>query len=168
MYNKNNLKSNLFAIKSNWAVAELEVNYKPLQSTAVNICCSMDAYSVFKEMWDKSLINLQEQFCVLFMNNSNEVIAFRLISTGSLRESSIDLKLILSCALGCRASCIIIAHNHPSGNLEASYTDIKTTKRIKEACEILNLTLLDHLIISNKGYISFMDKELMFQKHKSD
>ncbi len=144
----------------NWAVAELEVSYKPKIITGVSVSCSNDAYNVFKQMWDKSLINIQEQFCAIFLDQKNEVIAFRLISTGKMDATTVDIPLLLSLSLKCRAKSIIIAHNHPSENLNVSDSDIEVTDKIFYSCKIIDLSLIDHLIITNKGFFSFVDQDL--------
>lgn len=113
-------------------------------------------------MWDEKLIGAQEQFNVLYLNNGHEVIGFRNISTGTLSSTIIDTNLIISIALQCRAAAIIISHNHPSGNMQVSDPDIKLTQKIKAACELLDICLFDHIILSPHGeYISFSDKELL-------
>jgi DNA repair protein RadC len=79
------------------------------------------------------------------------------MSKGGISGTVVDIRIILGVALKCNASSIILVHNHPSGKLEASEPDKAITKRLKQACNLLELVLLDHLIISKYGYFSFAD-----------
>lgn len=119
----------------------------------------MDSYNFFMKVWDRALINLQEQVYVLFLNGSNEIISWRCVNTGSSDATNFDIKFTLSCALNCMATNIIIAHNHPSGELRPSLSDYQATERLKKAAELLDMRLLDHLIIKTKGYYSLMDNK---------
>ena len=74
----------------------------------------------------------------------------------------IDKKLILATALKCGANGIILSHNHPSGSLQPSNEDTNITQKLKEACKILDLDLLDHIIYTTNGYYSYADNGLMF------
>lgn len=156
-------EQNLSVLRKSWAVAELQVSYKPKTKTGVNITCSSDAYQVFRKMWDDSLITIQEQFCAIFLNQANEVIGFGVITTGKLNSSTVDIQLLLSCALLSRAAGIIVAHNHPSGNLKLGRGDKEVTWKIKEVTDCLEVNLLDHLIITDKDYKSFSDNGIIFQ-----
>lgn len=156
-----NGQQNLSVLRKSWAVAELQVSYKPKTKTGVTITGSEDAYQVFRHMWDDSLINIQEQFAVLYLNFANEVIGFRVISTGSVSSNTVDTHLVLSCALISRASHFIVAHNHPSGRLRPSEADNKVTLALKEAAQACSLTLHDHLIISDKTFFSYADNGLI-------
>jgi len=155
-------ESNLSVLRKSWAVAELQVSYKPKNKTGVTITSSDDAYQVFRHMWDDSLITIQEQFCAIFLNQANEVIGFRVITTGKLSSSTVDIQLLLSCALLSRAAGIIVAHNHPSGNLKLGRGDKEVTWKIKEVTDCLEVNLLDHLIITDKVYKSFSDNGIIF------
>jgi len=151
----------LSILKDKWAVAELEVSYKPKQRTNFKIKSDDDADTVFRRMWDKELFNIQEQFCALFTSQSGEVIGFRVISTGTLNASIVDIPLLLSCALLCRSNAIFVAHNHPSGNHMPSVADKILTYKLKNACTAIGIKLIDHLILSDYDYYSFasFDKE---------
>ena len=137
--------------KNEWSVAEVQVSYKPKDRT-VKIHTADDAYQVFKQMWDDDLISLQEQTCVIFLNRANEVIGFRCLHTGSNTSSVVDIKLLFTLCCKLMAQGIILAHNHPSGNLKASMADNAFTKQVREACRLFDVQLMDHLIITNKSY----------------
>lgn len=112
-------------------------------------------------IWNRGLIELQEQVYVLFLNGNNEVITWRCINTGTNSESLFDIKLALCVALNCMASKMIVSHNHPSGFLHPSRDDINITKRIKSAGNILDIPVADHLIVNRVNYFSFLDNDLM-------
>jgi DNA repair protein RadC len=149
-------------MRSKWAVAELEVSYKYDEEIRFGICSSNIAYNVFIEMWDKSIINVQEQFCALFLNRAKEVIGFRLINTGGAKSTTLDINTLCSLALVCHAQEVIVAHNHPSGQLKPSRADINITFKIKEALKMFDIDLVDHLIITEAGYYSLADEKKLF------
>ena len=99
---------------------------------------------------------------MLCLNKSNKVIGFYKISNGGVAESIIDPKVVFTTALNTPGTCaIILAHNHPSGNLKPSEQDIQITKKIKEGGKIIDIKLLDHLIITDESYFSLNDENLM-------
>ena len=150
---------------SNWKAAELQVSYNKKDNPREKIVQSSDAFKVFRAMWDDSLIDIQEQFCVLYLNRANKVIGFRRISTGTLQSTTVDIQLILSCALLCRASSMILAHNHPSDNTVPSQADQQITSKIKAAALLMDIVVLDHLILSSdkndERFYSFADEGVL-------
>lgn len=102
-----------------------------------------------------------EEFWVLLLNRANRVIKKQQISLGGVHGTVADPKIIFKIALEELASGIIVAHNHPSGNLTASQQDIDLTKKLKEAGKLLEIQLLDHLIIAGKNYYSFADEGIL-------
>ena len=113
---------------------------------------STDAYIVFSE----HLSDLRtEEFWVIFMNQKNQIIYKSQISKGGITGTIVDVRVLFKIALEHYATSIIVAHNHPTGNLKPSEADLKITKNIKNAGEILNITLADHLIIGEKTFFSF-------------
>jgi DNA repair protein RadC len=98
-----------------------------------------------------------EEFWVLFLNRNNEVTERRKISQGGSSSTVVDVKMLFKTAIELNASGIIAVHNHPSGSLQPSKEDLTLTKKIKEAGLILDVKLMDHLIISERGYYSFAD-----------
>jgi DNA repair protein RadC len=127
-------------------------------SVRPKIRCSQDAFRLL----DGNLTDLQhEEFWILLLNRSNQVIDQVRISQGGISGTVTDVRLILNAAVEKLASGIILAHNHPSGNLNPSDADLRITKKIKEAAQLLDLSLLDHLIVSDQGYLSMADDNLM-------
>jgi DNA repair protein RadC len=102
-----------------------------------------------------------EEFWVLFLNNSNKVVAKSQISKGGLTATIVDIRLVFKSALELASVGIIVCHNHPSGKLQPSGADKQLTQKIKEAGTILDIKLLDHLIITEKAYFSFADENLL-------
>ena len=99
-----------------------------------------------------------EEFWVLFLDNSNKVVAKRQISKGGLTATVVDVRLLYKSALELVSVAIIVCHNHPSGKLQPSAADKHITQKIKQAGVTLDIKLLDHLIITEKAYFSFADE----------
>ena len=99
-----------------------------------------------------------EEFWVLYLNNSNKVIFKSQISKGGITGTVVDTRMVFKIALEHFATSIIICHNHPSGKLQASESDISLTKKIQVAGKTLDILVLDHLIITEFGYLSFTDE----------
>lgn len=124
----------------------------------IKIMSSKNAYAVL----NSKLSDLpHEEFWVLFMTRSNSVIKTECISRGGISGTVVDLRLILKPAIECLASSIILAHNHPSGNLKPSQEDINLTKKVKEAAKLMDISLQDHLIIGDQTYLSFADEGIL-------
>lgn len=103
----------------------------------------------------------QEHFLSMTLNGANEIISTRLVTIGLLNATQIHPREVFADAISDRAASIIIAHNHPSGMLEPSRDDVSVTRQLVSAGEILGISVLDHIIISKKGYVSFKDKGLL-------
>ena len=99
-----------------------------------------------------------EEFWVLYLNNSNKVIYKSQLSKGGITGTVVDVRLIFKTALEQHAISVILSHNHPSGKLQASDADKEITKKLKIAGEQLDIKVLDHIIITEKGYFSFQDE----------
>ena len=98
-----------------------------------------------------------EESWVLFLTADNRLLCKEMITKGTLTSTLLDARTILRRALLNNAAAIILTHNHPSGNPTPSNSDIKMTSDIKEACHLMSITLVDHLIISTDSYFSFAD-----------
>lgn len=102
-----------------------------------------------------------EEFWVLYLNNSNKILKPFQVSKGGITGTLVDVRIVLKQALELGAISIILAHNHPSGSLKPSNSDIKLTKKLKTACQSLDIKILDHLIVTEKAYFSFADESLL-------
>ena len=141
--------------------AALELGRRRKDAEAVRrpkITCSRDAYDQIKPyLWDVP----HEEFWILLLSRSNEVIRPVQISQGGVSGTVADPKLIFKHAIEYLASGIILVHNHPSGNLAPSQADKDLTKRLKEAGKFLDTPVLDHLIFTDANYFSFADEGLL-------
>ena len=147
----------------NTKVAEVQLSYKTTvkASERPQINTSDDVYRVLKENWNYEIIEFIEEFKVLLLNRANRVIGIVPISVGGTAGTIADPKVIYVSALKANAASIILAHNHPSGNLKASHADIELTKKLKNAGLFLDLPILDHVILTKDGFLSFADEYLM-------
>jgi DNA repair protein RadC len=102
-----------------------------------------------------------EVFCVMFLNTQNQLIEFKKMFTGTIDSAGVYPREIVKEALLLNAKSIIIAHNHPSGALEPSQADKSITRRIRDACNLLDINLLDHIIVSRLGAMSFSERGLL-------
>jgi len=102
-----------------------------------------------------------EEFWVLFLNRQNKILDKQRLSQGGMTGTVIDVRLVIKMALEKHAISLIFAHNHPSGNLDASDADRKITRQLKDAASIMDIPLLDHVIITQGGYFSFADEGLL-------
>lgn len=131
---------------------DLDTHEKP------KISSSRDAFDLISgELMDLS----HEEFWVLLLNRANRLIKKKRISEGGVSGTVADPKIIFKMALEELASGIIVAHNHPSGNMIASQSDIDLTKKLREAGKFLEVQLLDHLIICGQKYFSFADEGIL-------
>jgi DNA repair protein RadC len=142
-------------------VQEIKLSYSPAKFSyeAKKIQCSEDALEVLLPFYNHDTIACQEEFLLLLLNKSNMPLGLIPISKGGVSCTVVDVKLVMSIALKFLASSIILSHNHPSGSLEPSEDDKKLTRKIKEACEVMDIKLLDHIIVTpDHRHRSFADK----------
>ncbi|MBT8204081.1 MAG: DNA repair protein RadC [Eudoraea sp.] len=102
-----------------------------------------------------------EEFRILYLNNANKVIQQTLISRGGITGTLVDVRLVLRKALELGAVGLILAHNHPSGNLVPSEADKEITRKIQLGAKVMDIKVLDHLIVAQQGYFSFADQNLL-------
>jgi len=102
-----------------------------------------------------------EEFWIMLCNRANKVIFTQSIGRGGVASVVVDVKIIMKTALEHLASSIVLCHNHPSGNLKPSNEDITITKKLKEACTIFDINVIDHIIIGDMAYFSFADEGIL-------
>ena len=141
-----------------YTVGEVELSYKPKFKNLHKIVSSEDAYKYLLPTYKEGTICYKEYFKVLFLNQSNQVLDYTLISEGGITETSVDVRIILQAALLTNSVALVLAHNHPSGNLRPSRQDMEITKQVKEAARLMRITVIDHLILTDAGYYSFSDE----------
>ena len=143
-----------------YAAMELARRRKSASSSnSIKITSSNDAY---KHLKSKLLDLCHEEFHVLFLNRANELIFSEQISKGGISGTVADGKLIFHRALELKSSAMILAHNHPSGQLKPSESDLSLTKSLVNFGKYIDLQVLDHLIFSDNNYFSFADEGLIF------
>ena len=143
----------------NYIVSEVELTYKnnvPYNQRQ-KISNSQGAYEILTNLFPENTMDYRETFIVLYLNRANQVLGYSVISQGGTSNTTVDIKMVIQTALLANASCIMLAHNHPSGNLHPSSDDNRITNRIIEAARLFDITVLDHIIITNESYYSFTD-----------
>lgn len=142
-------------------VAAMELGRRRQMSNILEkpkIVSSRDAYDLVAPI----IMDLpHEEFWILLLNRGNKVLAREKISIGGTSQTIVDSKIVFRKAMEIQAASIILFHNHPSGNLFPSQADIELTQKLKSAGKILEIPVLDHLIISEKGYYSFADEGVL-------
>lgn len=143
-----------------WQVSEVKVSYRNKLQAAdrPKITSSRDAENILRTNWSDD-IELLEEFNVLFLTKANQVKGLFRASRGGTAGTVVDPKIIFAAALKGMAAALIVAHNHPSGNLQPSQADIELTRRLRKAGEVFDMPVLDHLILApHIGYYSFADE----------
>ena len=140
-------------------VSEIQLKYQP-QPLTETINGAKDIHQLLiNRVFDADTIGYKETFKVLLLNNSNKIIGYTTISEGGLTSTIVDVRVIIQTALVTNATSIIITHNHPSGNPHPSGQDDSLTRRIQEACKLLDIRLLDHIIVSPfNSFYSYCDE----------
>ena len=134
-------------------VTEICVSYRPRKHAMDRavIKSPADAAKLILCGFDKNTIMMQEEFVVMYLNRANHVLGIYKASKGGITGTVVDIRIILSIALKLLATSMMIAHNHPSGNLQPSVADQEITIKLKEAAKFMDIKLLDHLILVNSG-----------------
>lgn len=140
-------------------IAEVKISYHPKRlKGAVKITSSEYATKVIRENWNQGTLNLYEEFKILLMNNSNEVLGLAPLSRGGMTGTLVDMRILFATVIKSGATSIITVHNHPSGKLKPSQADINIYNKIKDAAKLLDINYLDNLIITEEGKYSFIDE----------
>lgn len=159
-----NMVTDLFKIdimNIDYKVGEVKLSYKPKFKNQQKVTCSEDAYKYMLSTYKKGTICYKEYFKVLFLNQANQILGYTLISEGGISETIADIRLIFQAALLINSVALILAHNHPSGNLKPSPEDIRLTKQVREASNFMRIKILDHIILSDTEYYSFADEGML-------
>jgi DNA repair protein RadC len=135
-------------------MAELKVSYKRNGKLTGSVTQPIHAEAYLRKIWDGDTIELYEEVVLLCLNTANEVFGWVKISSGGLDRSIIDSRVVFSIALQAGAAGIILAHNHPSGNLKPSEEDLRVTRKIAEGGNLLGIRLLDHVILGPDDFVS--------------
>ena len=145
-------------------VSEVKLTYstKVKASERVSITSPDDLYKFLVDfVFDPETIELRESFKIILLNRANKVLGISSLFEGGISGTVADVRMIMQTALLSNASSIIVAHNHPSGQLKTSNADRQITRKIKEAGVFLDITLLDHFIVTTDGYYSFANEGIL-------
>ena len=144
---------------TDFKVAEVQLSYRNTvpYDKRTKVRDAKDAYKVMLKTHDDGTLDYIETFKVLYLNQNNHVLGCRTISEGGLASTCCDVRTILQGALLTNAVGIILAHNHPSGNIKPSTEDINTTAKITKAAKLLDISVLDHIIYTRENCYSFAD-----------
>jgi DNA repair protein RadC len=140
---------------------EINLKVKGKKSELKTITSSSDAAEVCRMCFDDGKINWVEEFIVVGLSRANNVQGFYKVSSGGVTGTVADPRVIFQFALLSNATSIILAHNHPSGNLNPSEVDISLTKKIQEAGKLLDIHLLDHIILTDEGHTSLLESGII-------
>lgn len=140
-------------------VKDISTIYLEKQMQNINVVSSPSIAVEYLRL--KLVKSREEKFIVLFLNNQNHVLSSEILQTGTVNKSVVYPRTIIERALKHNATGIILAHNHPSGTLEPSKEDIVISNKLKEACKNIDVNLLDHIIITDSGYLSLKAKSLI-------
>ncbi|MRR18443.1 MAG: DNA repair protein RadC [Deltaproteobacteria bacterium] len=139
--------------KSAQILSAFELARRHLLADTVRISRAQDILPLVSDLLDKR----QEHFVCISLNGANEVIEKRTVTVGLLNMSPVHPREVFADVIVDRAAAVIFVHNHPSGDLQVSDADIKMHEQLTEAGNILGLRVLDHIIVSRKGYLSFQE-----------
>lgn len=141
--------------------AALEVGRRRRMEDTSKITKIKSSHDVFELLYPLIGELPHEEFWIVYLNNSNKVVQKAQLSKGGITGTLVDVRLVLKQALELGAVGIILAHNHPSGTLEPSTADKQITQKLKMATEALDIKILDHLILTQREYLSFADKGIL-------
>jgi DNA repair protein RadC len=142
-------------------IAGLELGRRRQDTTEPEIVRITHSKHIFDLLYQEFTDIFHEEFWILLLNKSNKLISKHQISTGGIASTVTDPRVVFKLALEKNAAALILAHNHPSGNLKPSQEDIKLTKKMVEGGKILDIQVLDHLIFAEKKYFSFADEGIL-------
>ena len=143
--------------KGGQILSAFELARRHLLKESVKIECAEDVVPLLDDIRSKS----QEHFVCVTLNGANELIEKRIVTIGLLDKSLVHPRDVFADVIADRAAAVIFAHNHPSGDLQPSDADLKTQEQLMQAAKILGIRVLDHVIISKKGYFSFQEAGLI-------
>ncbi len=144
-------------------VREIEINFiknpnfevEPIKMTSPD-----KIEKVLRAIFPKDIL-IRESFVILYLDYSNKVIGYHTLSKGGITSTLVDVRILYSIALKCLATSVVLCHNHPSGGKEPSEADIQVTKKIQKAGDVLDIKVLDHIILYETGYYSFMEDDIL-------
>jgi DNA repair protein RadC len=143
--------------KAGQILSAFELARRHLIKDAARIACARDVLPLLADISGKQ----QEYFLCISLNGANEVIEKRIVTIGLLDQSPVHPREVFADVIADRAACVIFAHNHPSGDLQPSESDLRLQDRLTDAAKILGIRVLDHIIVSRNGYYSFQESGIL-------
>ena len=141
--------------------AALELGRRRKEENPLELVKVTSSKVMYQEMYPIIGELAHEEFWVVYLNNANKIIFKAQLSKGGITGTVVDVRLVFKIALEQNAVAIVLAHNHPSGKLQASEADIQVTKRIKNAGLQLDISVLDHIIVTEHSYFSSADEGIL-------
>lgn len=155
------MKTNL-PIRIPFQTSEVRLHYKrPLFESMAHITCAEDAVHYLRQCINPEELDLRETFWVILMTNSNRILAISKVASGTTKGVQTNIKYILQLVLLSNSSSILVAHNHPSGSLNISKEDLKETKKLQHLLKQMEVSLLDHIIITSESFVSFVQEHCL-------
>lgn len=150
-------------IKFESEASEIQLIYKSKikASDRRTILNSEEAVALFRKYWSRDIVELQEEFKIMYLNRANKVLGIYPVSIGGIAGTVADPRLVILAALRLGASSIIIAHNHPSGNLQPSEADRQLTRKLYAGAAFFDIRLIDHLILTAESFHSLGEAGLL-------
>lgn len=139
----------------NLAVKESDSEFERVKITSSKV-----AYDIIKNFYHED-IEIYESFFILILNHANQTIGYAKISQGGICSTVVDVKIVAKYCIDTLASAVILAHNHPTGNLNPSIQDKNITNKLKKALAYIDTEVIDHLILTKNGYYSFADEGII-------
>lgn len=161
--NFNTMKKAILNRVSENLFAEMKIIYKTKQPQFgfAGVSTPLEVREYLRSIWDDDVIEFQEEFIVLYLNRAQKIIGWQKVSQGGMAGTVCDPKIVFAGALLAGASALICCHNHPSGNLKPSQSDHEILKKLSVSGKMLDIQVLDNLIITKDGFLSFADDGLM-------
>lgn len=139
-------------------IGEVSLYYiKEAVAENIKVRSSKYTYDFLHKVYKEKTVEYRESFYVILLDTGNNIIDYSCLHEGAITGCLVDVRMIMQTALLKNATRILVSHNHPSGNSSPSEADKKLTKKIKEACKVMDIPLLDHVIYTKKEYYSFSD-----------
>lgn len=146
----------------NTTVAEVSLKYcnEKLYDEMPVITSPEKAERFLRSIWDQDTLELREEFVVVLLNNAKQVLGYSKISTGTLNATLVQPSTIFQLSILSNCSEILLAHNHPSGQKNASTADIKLSKKLRDGGALLGIEVIDHIILTKESFTSMKDQGL--------
>ena len=141
-------------------ITQFTLKRNPSDFLAVKIRSSNDSFHYISQFFFDD-IDIYESCFILLLNAANNTIGYAKISQGGITSTVVDVRIIAKYAIEALAVSVVLAHNHPSGNLNPSEPDKRLTQKVKETLNVMDIKLMDHLIITTNGYYSFADSGML-------